>query len=212
MSVQTGPHEAPAGVATLNEHRRRSRHSAEDFVRHATSICEREGCAAVTARRIAKEMGLSAMALYRHFSSMEHLLAVVWNEGFAQLLAVMNVTSESKGGGVAGFQESLRAYVRFGIDNPGLYRFMFTAGARPEQFGLENFGLDAMQRLREMIASIRQSGEITSARSSEMDAVFIWFLLHGLTTVAISGQAQKVSGLGIDELIERTTQRILECL
>lgn len=212
MSVHTGPHEAGPGVATLNEHRRRSRHCAEDFVSHATSICEREGCAAVTARRIAKEMGLSAMALYRHFSSMEHLLAVVWNEGFAQLLAVMNVTSESRGGGLEGFRESLRAYVRFGIENPGLYQFMFTAGARPEEFGLANYGLDAMQRLREMITSLRQSGEITSARSCEMDAVFMWFMLHGLTTVAITGQAQKVSDLDVDELIERTTQRILESL
>jgi AcrR family transcriptional regulator len=212
VSVHTGPHQAPEGVATLNEHRRRSRHNAEDFVTHAISICEREGAAAVTARRIAKEMGLSAMALYRHFSSMDHLLAVVWNEGFAQLLAVMNVTSESHGGGLTGFRASLRAYVRFGIDNPGLYRFMFTAGARPEDFGLENYGLDAMRRLREMITSMRQSGEIVSERSGEMEPIFIWFMLHGLTTVAISGQAQKVSDLGIDDLIERTTERILECL
>lgn len=212
MSVHTGPHEAPAGVATLNEHRRRSRHCAEDFVTHATCICEREGVGAVTARRIAKEMGLSAMALYRHFSSMENLLAVVWNEGFAQLLAVMNVTSESQGGGLEGFRATLRAYVRFGIENPGLYQFMFTAGARPEDFGLENYGLDAMQRLREMVAVVRRSEEGAAERSSEMDAVFVWFLLHGLTTVAISGQAQKVSGLDVDELIDRTTQRILDAI
>jgi AcrR family transcriptional regulator len=212
VSVQSGPHLAPEGVAILSEHRRRSRHSAEDFVSHAISICEREGAAAVTARRIAKEMGLSAMALYRHFTSMEHLLAVVWNEGFAQLLAVMNITSESQGGGVTGFRASLRAYVRFGIDNPGLYRFMFTAGARPEEFGLVNYGLSAMQRLREMIVTLRESGEIRPDRSGEMEPLFIWFMLHGLTTVAISGQAQKVSDLDVDDLIERTTQRILECL
>lgn len=199
-------------MALLDQHRRRTRHSAEDFVNNAISICEREGASAVTARRIAKEMGLSAMALYRHFQGMDHLLAVVWNEGFAQLLAVMNVTSESEGAGLDGFRATLRAYVRFGIDNPGLYRFMFTAGARPEAFGLANLGLTAMQRLREAIAALRAANEGPRNHVDEMTPLFIWFILHGLTTVAISGQVQKVSGLELEELIDRTNQRILECL
>ena len=212
MSVHTEPHAAPAGVALLDQHRRRTRHSADDFVNHAISICEREGASAVTARRIAKEMGLSAMALYRHFQSMDHLLAVVWNEGFAQLLAVMNVSNESEGGGLAGFRATLRAYVRFGIENPGLYRFMFTAGARPEQFGLENLGLTAMQRLREGIEALHRSGEVASHEMKDMDPLFVWFMLHGLTTVTITGQVFKVSDLDIDSVMDKTITRILQCL
>ncbi len=212
MSVHTEPHAAPAGVALLNQHRRRSRHSADDFVNHAISICEREGASAVTARRIAKEMGLSAMALYRHFQSMDHLLAVVWNEGFAQLLAVMNVSNESEGGGLAGFRATLRAYIRFGIENPGLYRFMFTAGARPEQFSLENLGLTAMQRLREGMQLLRQSGQVPPRTQDEMDPLYVWFMLHGLTTVTITGQVQKVSNLDTNTLIDKTIERILQCV
>jgi len=157
-------------------------------------------------------MNLSAMALYRHFQSMDHLLAVVWNEGFAQLLVVMNATNEGEGAGLAGFRATLRAYVRFGIDNPGLYRFMFTAGARPEHFGLENLGLTSMQKLRDALASLRASGESPGGAEDEMDPLFVWFMLHGLTTVAISGQVQKVSNLDLDDLIERTTQRVLRSL
>lgn len=212
MSVHTEPHAAPAGIALLDQHRRRTRHSADDFVNHAILICEREGASAVTARRIAKEMGLSAMALYRHFQSMDHLLAVVWNEGFAQLLAVMNVSNESEGGGLPGFRATLRAYVRFGIENSGLYRFMFTAGARPEEFGLENLGLTAMQRLRDGMQTLRNAGQVPPREPDKMDPLYVWFMLHGLTTVSITGQVQKVSDLDLDSVIDRTIERILQCV
>ncbi len=210
MSVDTGTTRARPGVVSPPERRRRPRHTADDFIRNAIAICEREGASAVTARRIAKEMGLSPMALYRHFQSMDHLLAVVWNEGFAQLQTLMNVSSEGDGGGMRGFRSSLRAYVKYGLDNPGLYRFMFSAGARPEQFGLKNHGLATMSRLRDQLREMRAAGTIPESVDEQMSPLMIWFVLHGLTTVVISGQVQKVTDLDVDRLIERTTEKIVQ--
>jgi heme O synthase-like polyprenyltransferase len=46
----------------------------------------------------------------------------------------------------------------------------------------------------------------------DMDPLFVWFMLHGLTTVTITGQVFKVSDLDIDSVMDKTITRILQCL
>ena len=187
--------------------RTRSSRTAEEFIEAALGICDREGAVAVTARRVAREMGLSPMALYRHFRGMDHLLAVVWNRGFAMLTPKMESARQSSGGGIEGFYGALEAYARFGIAHPGLYQFMFSAGSRPEEFGLENLGFSCFARLEENVGQLR--GSVCGTEDSDVKAcaVHVWFVIHGLTVLCISGQATKVSGIKLEELIRITCRK-----
>jgi len=204
------------GVSTLSEQESesaaRGRKSADDFIEAATHICEREGAQAVTARRVAREMGLSPMALYRHFKGMNHLLAMVWNEGFAQLRSALDDVVEAGGHGLASFRKELGVYVRFGVSHPGLYQFMFSTGPRPEEFGEKNVGLETLHLFRQRIIELKEAGLIPPGGDPMLLCINAWFMLHGLTSLAISGQVLRVTNLELDEVIRDTTERIVRSL
>lgn len=189
----------------------RRRHTVEDFVNTALALLEQCGAHAVTARRLAREMRLSQMALYRHFDGMDHLLSRVWNLGFTQLIEYVTTADADAGGGLPGFRASLKAYTQFGINHPWLYRFMFSTGPRPEQFGEENEGLHAMQMLHQRVVTLKEEGCIAAEDDPAAISLHLWFLHHGLTTLAISGQASKVVGVELDRLIESTADGAFRC-
>ncbi len=189
----------------------RRRHTAGDFVNTALALLEQHGAQAVTARRLAREMRLSQMALYRHFDGMDHLLSRVWNLGFTQLIDFVTTADAEAGGGLPGFRESLKAYAQFGVNHPWLYRFMFSTGPRLEQFGEENEGLRSMEILEKRVVALKEEGYIAAEDDLAAVSLHLWFLHHGLTTLAISGQAPKAVGVELDRLIESTADRALSC-
>ncbi|MDI1463535.1 TetR/AcrR family transcriptional regulator [Catellatospora sp. KI3] len=99
----------------------------------ATRILEQEGAEAVSVRRIAAEVGVTPMALYRHFPNREELLAHVATASFAQAARQWALIERPT------LVEAADALIDFALARPRLYEFMFTArreGARqyPEDF------------------------------------------------------------------------------
>src|SRR5689334_14657227 len=98
----------------------------------ARALAEREGWNAVTTRRLSTEIEYSQPVLYKHFASMEDLVAAVALEGFGELA---NALRTARGGGTSRSpEEALRrvahAYSSFAADNPALYDAMFTRATR----------------------------------------------------------------------------------
>jgi AcrR family transcriptional regulator len=204
--------ELKARTTRTPQRRRRAakrRRTAEDFVEKAMALLEEHGSQAVTARRLAKEMKLSQMALYRHFETMDHLMAVVWNRGFGQLAEFVEAADEKAGQGLEGFRESLKAYARFGVEHPWLYRFLFAPGPRPEVYGLPSNGLLSLHRLQHRLIELKRDGYVAGEDDLAAVALHLWFLHHGLTTLAISGQVPKVVNVELDRLIESTSDHAL---
>lgn len=59
-------------------------HTRERIVRAATEIADVEGLAALTMRRVATELGVATMSLYRHVRSKEELVALMADAAFAE--------------------------------------------------------------------------------------------------------------------------------
>ncbi len=104
----------------------------------AREILEAEGAEAVSMRRIASAIGLSPMALYRHYANREDLLTAVAEETFVEAAAELRARAMPDD-----MREALReitdAMLDFALARPRLYEFMFTArraGARhyPDDF------------------------------------------------------------------------------
>lgn len=190
----------------------RSRHKAKDFIEAALGICERDGSEFMTARRVAKEMGLSPMALYRHFKSMDHLQTLVWNEGFARLQAAVYASMSDAPNKLKALCRVMKTHVEFGVTHPGLYRYMFAAGSQPERYGEKNLGIDALKHLTRLIVEAQRTSSVSSDADPHELALHIWFVVHGLTTAAISGQVRRVTNLDLDELISKTTERVVRAL
>ena len=79
-------------------------------------------------RELARTVGVSPTAVYRHFPNKDALLAAVAREGLEMLGAAQRKGYDAAGGGAAGFVETGRAYVRFALAHPALFRLVFAHG------------------------------------------------------------------------------------
>jgi AcrR family transcriptional regulator len=79
-------------------------------------------------RKLARTVGVSPAAVYRHFPNKQALLAALSREGLEMLGAAQRAAYDRAGGGSQGFVETGRAYVRFALEHPALFRLVFAHG------------------------------------------------------------------------------------
>ena len=145
---------------------------------------EEADAAALSLRELAREVGVSAPALYRHFRDRDALLDALAGEGAAQLAARQQAASERAGGGEAGFTECGREYVRFALGAPHLFKLMF-ARLPPPDHGTNSMGA-AVAFLHDSIADWLPSGAPDERR--KIAAMYFWSLVHGLALLMLDGQ------------------------
>ena len=98
----------------------------------AREILDREGLAAIAMRPVAGRVGITPMAIYRHYSDRASLLNAIADEGFHELAARMQALP-LKGNVEAGLMQLGDIFVEFALQFPNLYELMFLApreGAR----------------------------------------------------------------------------------
>ena len=153
---------------------------------YALAIVREQGDSAISLRALAKQIGVSAPALYRHFTDRESLLAELAISGFQWLRQrLIAVDQSDPRGALIGIG---LAYVAFAQDEPNLYRLMFGGrvlplGAHPQ---LDTAGKRAFQVLEDTIAAGRQRGYLKPLPLSLMTAT-AWSLVHGLSQLTIDG-------------------------
>ncbi|HEV2570051.1 TetR/AcrR family transcriptional regulator [Sphingomonas sp.] len=138
-------------------------------------------------REVARAVGVSATAVYRHFPDKDALLDALAAEGLGRLGAAQHRAAEAAGGGEKGFVATGIAYVRFALDHPALFRLTFSATAArnilaqpPEHVP------DAMAFLRE---NARAAGELTGM-DPHVIAVRAWSIAHGLALLILERQIE----------------------
>lgn len=150
---------------------------------------EREGPAALSLRRVARDVGVSAMAPYHHFQDRAALVAAVAAAGFARLDdGRVAANNGSASGPAAELVAGARAYVAFILDNPELYRLMQTpelSGRHPDA-DLAAAAARPAQRLGVMMAELAASGRLGGTPPGEA-AQILWAFVHGLGLLALAG-------------------------
>ena len=117
------------------------------------------GLKEVSLREIARLVGVSATAVYRHFPDKAALLGALCDEGGRELGRLQLEAMQKSGGGRAGFDAVGRAYVRFALDNPTLFRMMMTTRQAVDFLDMpEGRDNSALQLLRDNIASLTPAG------------------------------------------------------
>lgn len=141
----------------------------------------------VSLREIARMVGVSATAVYRHFPDKAALLGALYDEGAAELGRLQFVAMQDAGGGRAGFDAVGRAYVRFALANPTLFRMMMSTRT---PFDMLNLPPDrdnaAMQLLRDSIAHLAPEG--ASEEERRVAALRAWSIVHGLAMLMLDKQ------------------------
>lgn len=137
-------------------------------------------------REIARNVGVSATAVYRHFPDKQALLSALSFEGGEQLAERQRLAQQAAGGGIAGFDATGREYVRFAIENPALFRLMMTdarTGARLDADCGQEQGLGLLRRNIDALAAPGTDEATKRAR-----AVQAWAIVHGLAMLILDGQ------------------------
>ncbi len=150
----------------------------------AASLKRMDAGDGVSLREVARDVGVSATAIYRHFPDKDALLDALAFEAAEKMGAAQMVASAAAGGGKAGFNACGLAYVGFALNNPALFRLM-SSRANLGRMG-ELRESRAMRFLHESVDSLMPPGSPASARNAM--AMHAWSLVHGLSVLILDGQ------------------------
>jgi AcrR family transcriptional regulator len=172
------------------------------LVETAARVLSTEGRRAVTARRLATEVGASTQAVYTHFGGMDELLAEIWREGFRRFAAALDepaLTDDT----VADWMAQGWSYRRFGLRDEHLYRVMFGEGVIAFREG-DPADLDAAAGT--FVSLLTRLERNQASGRWQIPDVFttgelVWEVVHGHVLVELSGYFE---GLGRDPEVTYT--------
>jgi AcrR family transcriptional regulator len=133
-------------------------------------------------REVARAAGVSATSVYRHFPDKEALMTALALEGLARLGTAQREAAEAVGGGEAGFTETGRAYVRFALANPALFRLIF---ANPDMDS------SALSHEDGAMAFLKENARAAAAEhggDAEVIVFHAWSCAHGLAMLMLDKQ------------------------
>jgi AcrR family transcriptional regulator len=153
------------------------------LVQAALGEIELGGPEAVSISALAKKLGVSQPAPYKHFADRETLLAAAAAEAFRQLTATLraSVAKPSKRSKLSRFAHAL---LEFGLHRNGIYRLMFASrviACAPKSGELHGAALETFDLLLEAL----EAPAVGFLR--ERNALKIWAALHGVVMLAEQG-------------------------
>jgi len=161
------------------------------LVTEALKLLEQEGD--FTLRDLARRLGVSAAALYAHFADKGALLAAIATAGFVRLREALQAAIRNDSDLMAQFLHMGSAYVRFGMEQPALYKLMFASEDLPAKHGeypeLQAAGEAAFDSLTGMLEQMQRRGFLR-AGDPEADGLSVWAHVHGLTSLLITGRVE----------------------
>lgn len=158
---------------------------------------ETSDVADLSLRQIARDVGVSATAVYRHFPDKQALLDALAEEGIARLGEAHQAAALAAGADASAFAATGRAYVRFALAHPALFRLTFSRCAVGESI----FGETLSARLLQQQASKNAGGDPQATRRLMVQA---WSVVHGLAMLMLDGQLPVEDAL-IDQVIDPGT-------
>ncbi|MEM1246044.1 MAG: TetR/AcrR family transcriptional regulator [Acidobacteriota bacterium] len=91
----------------------------------AVALFQSEGYAAVSMRRLAKDVGCSPMTLYSYFDSKIDILRTLWAQVFEELFAGLQPVLDSSDEPALRLERLAHGYVQYWVDHPEHYRMVF---------------------------------------------------------------------------------------
>jgi AcrR family transcriptional regulator len=150
----------------------------------ARKLAEAEGWDAVTTRRLSTEIEYSQPVLYKHFSSMEGIVAAVAVQGFGDLADALSSARTGAADGQDALARVAHAFIRFARDNPALFDAMFTR-ATTLHFAADDTPPELNAAFSELRAAV---GMVAGDRDADTLSEVVWAALHGLVTLDRSGR------------------------
>jgi AcrR family transcriptional regulator len=165
----------------------------------ALKLLEKRDFDQLSLREVARNVGVSATAVYRHFPSKESLLEALAAKGLA-MLAEQQQWAAAKANGRAAFAQTGRAYVRFALASPNLFRLIFIHRPSRLRPDVESPEGSPARLLRSYVA--KALGPRATQEQVFVAALRAWSLVHGLSMLILDEQVErKAAEAMIDRVI-----------
>ena len=157
----------------------------EACVEQALSIIAEAGLEQLSLREVARRLGVSHQAPYKHFPSRDYLLAEVVSRAFADFAKYLDGRKLS--GDPANDLGSLgQAYVRYALKNPLQYRLMFgtplpNPDRHPEMLRNARHAFSALRKALQQLYA--ESSRTRDTDEIDLEALFVWSAVHGLASI-----------------------------
>lgn len=185
----------------------------EEILDSACDLYLAEGLEGFSMRQLARRVGVTAPALYRHYENKEAVLAEVVGEAYRRLVqylyrALEGDTPEDR------FRLAGRAYADFALENPRLYQMIY---ASRDVLGMERLSEEARSQAfaigqfwRDRVREVMDAG-VLEERDPEEAAVTLWSHAHGLIALHLRGMLDTDEG-EFRNLYADSTRRVLRGL
>lgn len=164
------------------------RNVRDGAVEIAKTIIDEVGLDGLSLREVARRLGVSHNAPYKHFPSRDHLLAEVIRQAYVEFGDVLRKASavEDPNAALARMGE---AYIAHGLEKPLEYRLMFGT-TLPDPSVHRAMMSSADQAFDLLVEALRKLGRNEDPNDQ---ALFVWSALHGLVTLLSSDVARAIN-------------------
>ena len=175
----------------------------------ATASIEASGARQLTLRALARGVGITAPSVYLHFPSLDHLLAGVVQQAFADLTDATSAAARNVADPAEELRARCRAYCRFGLEHPHLYQLMFQEDL-PLTFANSLESTPGRRSFENLLSAVRRcldSGVCPPHDDPFRLASLIWVAEHGLVLARIS--RPMFPWADIDSLVDEMVTRMM---
>jgi AcrR family transcriptional regulator len=183
----------------------------EACLQEAFGIIAERGVEALSLREVARRLGVSHQAPYRHFETREHMLAACVARAYAEFAQALRARPR-RPDSADDLRAMGQAYFAYARRDPLKYRLMFGTPLPPPAEHPE-----MMRNAREAFALLQEGlGRLHGAGAPpdlvDIDALFVWAAIHGLATILQSDAANslqldaRLTGAAEDLVLEKVSR------
>ena len=167
----------------------------------------------ITTGAIAKRMGVTQGALFRHFPSKDAILQAVMEWVSQRLLARIDKATSAAASPLDALEAAFTAHIEFISEHPGVPRMLFGELQRAEQTVAKRMAHTLIQhygeRLGRFVAEGKERGELTAKLDDKAAVTLFIGTIQGLVMQSlIAGDVERIraSAPGVFALYRRTVE------
>ncbi|NDZ17613.1 TetR/AcrR family transcriptional regulator [Variovorax sp. WS11] len=183
------------------------------LVAEGRKMFEEEGAKEISLRALARRLGVSEAAPFKHFSGKEEFLAAIASSGFHELRDKRRRIEAREKDSFTRSRAMMLSYIKYAMSHEGLFNLMI--GPRLAEFRDGEFGTAGLESFN-MFSNAIHSLAVEHGwpkESLELLSHTAWGLEHGIAALLLAGVVpQKESSLNVDELVRFAIDLLLRAI
>jgi AcrR family transcriptional regulator len=143
----------------------------------------------VSIRAVAAAVGVSPAAIYLHFPDKDALMAAVCTRVFVVFDAALEAAGAAATDPIDDLHRRGRAYVEFGLANPGQYEIIFLTKKDSDRWArTPEHERPGAQAYFHLVAAVQRAMDAGAIRDddAELVATGLWLCVHGITSLLMT--------------------------